>query len=204
VINYLSGILESKSQHTITIDSNGIGYEAVVALSTLSNLPETGSQIKIYIVESVSGMYGGIVYLYGFLTKEEREMYLLIKDEVPGTGAKKAMEYIDKISKSFADFKAAIISKNSSVLENIFGFTKKTSDKLITALKDKIVCVNVLDNEKLEHINLNENNTICEAIAGLIALGYTNLQAKNAVNKAYKENENMKIEDLIKKALQEL
>ncbi|MDR2645546.1 MAG: Holliday junction branch migration protein RuvA [Endomicrobium sp.] len=203
MLDYIYGTLESKSTDSITIDVNGIGYEASVALSTFSKLPEIGDQVKVYVLESVSGMYGGVICLYGFLTKEERYMYLLIKDEVPGTGAKKAMEYMDKISKSFADFKAAVISKNPSMLHAVFGFTKKTADKLIAALKDKMIDVEVSGKEKWTNVNLTENKLILESIEALTALGYKEQQVRTAVNKIYEQNENITLENLITKSLQE-
>jgi Holliday junction DNA helicase RuvA len=203
MLDYIFGILESKSKDSITIGVSGIGYEAIVTLSTFSKLPEIRNKVKIYIVETVSGMYGGVICLYGFLTKEEKDMYLLIKDEVPGIGAKKAMEYIDKISKSFADFKTAVISKNPSMLHVVFGFTKKTADKLIVALKDKIIGVKVSGKDKLSNVNLTENKLILEAIEGLTALGYKEQQARTAVNKIYEQNENITLENLITKSLQE-
>jgi Holliday junction DNA helicase RuvA len=203
MLDYIFGVLESKSRDSITIDVSSIGYEVIVALSTFSKLPEIDNQVKIYVVESVSGMYGGVICLYGFLTREERDMYLLIKDEVPGIGAKKAMEYIDKISKSFVDFKAAIISKNLSMLHSVFGFTKKTADKLIVALKDKIIGVEILGKEKWANVNLTENKLILEAIEGLIGLGYKEQQVRTIVNKIYEQNENITLENLITKSLQE-
>jgi Holliday junction DNA helicase RuvA len=204
MLDYISGTLESKSKNSITVSVSGIGYEAIVALSVFSKLPKIGDQIKIYVVESVVGMYGGIIYLYGFLTKEERGMYILIKNEVPGIGSKKAMEYIDKISNSLADFKTAVISKNPSTLHTVFGFTKKTADKLIVALKDKIIDIEVSDMEKWININLIKNKLILEAIEGLIALGYKEQQAKAAVNKIYEQNnKNITLESLITKSLQE-
>ncbi|MDR2437162.1 MAG: hypothetical protein LBD17_03735 [Endomicrobium sp.] len=204
MLDYISGTLEFKSTNSLTIDVSGIGYEATVALCSFSKLPEIGSQVKLYVVESVSGMYGGVISLYGFLTKEERNMYILIKDEVPGIGAKKAMEYMDKISKSFADFKTAIISKNFTMLHSVFGFTKKTSDKLIAALKDKIAAIEVSGKEKWTDVNLTENKLILEAIEGLISLGYKEQRARPVVNRVYEQNENITLENLITKALQEL
>jgi Holliday junction DNA helicase RuvA len=203
MLYYISGILESKSKDSITVGVVGIGYEVIVTLSTFSKLPEIGDQVKIYVVESVSGMYGGVICLYGFFTKEEKDMYLLIKDEVPGIGAKKAMEYIDKISKSFADFKTAVVSKNPSMLHAVFGFTKKTADKLIVALKDKIIGVEVSGKEKWTNLNLTENKLILEAIEGLTALGYKEQEARTAVNKIYEQNKNITLENLITKSLQE-
>ncbi|MDR1400959.1 MAG: Holliday junction branch migration protein RuvA [Endomicrobium sp.] len=203
MIDYLYGIFNSKSKGAITLEINGIGYSISVPFSNLSRFPTIGNLVKIYIVENTSGMYGGPVYLYGFLTKEEREMYLLIKEKVPGTGAKKALEYMNKVSMSFRDFKTAITSKNFSMLNKIFGFTKKTSDKLITALNDKISTINALngDDEKIE-IDISGSTIILETIASLMSLGYKEQQAKNAVNAAYEQcGNNATLEDLIRKSL---
>ncbi|MDR1195887.1 MAG: Holliday junction branch migration protein RuvA [Endomicrobium sp.] len=205
MIDYISGTLDSKTPDSIVVDVNGIGYKISVAVSSFEKLPEAGSGVKIYIVEAVSGMYGGVISLYGFLSNEERDMYMLIKEEVPATGAKKAMEYLDKISKSFADFKTAVVSKNAAMLHDIFGFTKKTADKLISALKEKIISINVSGGEKWAGASSYCADTIVtEAISALMALGYKELQAKNAVNKSYEEGSDIKIEDLIKKSLKHL
>lgn len=205
MIDYISGILDSKNTDNIVVDVNGIGYKISMPVSVFDKLPAAGSQVKVYIVEAVSGMYGGVIYLYGFLSHDERDMYVLIKEEVPGTGAKKAMEYMDKISKSPADFKTAVASKNAAMLHNIFGFTKKTADKLIAALKDKIAAVNVSGEQKWAGVSRSiEDSVVAEAVAGLIALGYKESQARNAVGRTYSENENLKVEDLIKKSLQHL
>jgi len=206
MIDYLYGIFNSKSKGVITLEINGIGYSISVPLSTLPRFPAIGNLVKIYIVENTSGIYGGLIYLYGFLTKEEREMYLLIKEKVPGIGTKKALEYMDKISISLTDFKTAIISKNFSILNKIFGFTKKTSDKLIIALKDKISTINVYnEDDKKTKVNISENTIILETIASLIALGYKEQQAKIAVINAYEQcNDSITLEDLIRKSLQYL
>ncbi|MCL2390184.1 MAG: Holliday junction branch migration protein RuvA [Endomicrobia bacterium] len=202
MIDYLNGILDYKSSDEIIVETGGIGYKVFIPVSTFSKLPESGSVVKIYIVEAAAGMYGGVISLYGFLTKEERDMYLLIKDEVPGTGAKKAMEYTDKVSKSFADFKTAVMAKNASMLNDIFGFTKKTADKLIAALKDKISGVNVSGAEKWHEASKTLGNpAVSEAVLALISLGYKESEARNAANAAYANSENISIEELIKKSL---
>jgi Holliday junction DNA helicase RuvA len=164
-------------------------------------LPNLGQEVKLYIVES-TGMYGGVVSHYGFLSKEEREMFLLFKDEVPGTGAKKTMEYMEKISKSFADFKNAIVARDISMLSGIFGFTKKTAEKLIASLKDKISGIIVIDTQKWSAISGNAN--FSEAIAGLVALGYKEFQARETVSKITKDNDKLSVESIIKEALKYL
>ena len=71
-----------------------------------------------------------------FSSLEEKEIYLLLR-EIPGTGSKKALEYLDKISKSAPDFRRAILEGDSRALVSLFGFTKKTAEKMIVALKDR-------------------------------------------------------------------
>lgn len=201
MIDYFRGILSSNTLNNAVIEVNGIGYDISITVSTSNKLPNLGKEVKLYIVES-TGMYGGVVSHYGFLSKEEREMFLLIKDEVPGTGAKKTMEYMEKISKSFADFKNAVVARDISMLSSIFGFTKKTAEKLIASLKDKISGIVVIDTQKWSAISGNSN--VSEAIAGLVAIGYKEFQARETVTKITKDNDKLSVESIIKEALKYL
>lgn len=201
MIDYFNGILSYKTLNTAVVEVAGIGYGISITSDTFNKLPSDGKPVKLYIVES-TGMYGGVISYYGFLSKQEREMFNLIKDEVPSTGAKKAMEYLDKISKSFADFKAAVVKKDISMLSGIFGFTKKTSEKLVAALKDKIANVSVNDSQKWS--NITGNSSSVEAVAGLIALGYKETNARETVNKILTENKDLSVEQIITEALKYL
>ncbi|MDR3281610.1 MAG: Holliday junction branch migration protein RuvA [Endomicrobium sp.] len=201
MIDYLYGTLDLKSlDNGIVVDVAGVGYTIFVTVYTFTKLPDVGNLVKVYVVEAVSGIYNGIISLYGFLSREERRMYLLIKDGVSGIGAKKAMEYVNKISKSFVNFKNAIILKDQSMLK-IFGFTKKTADKLIVSLGDKILMLN-LGEEKYSDIKMGKSKIIFETVESLVALGYKEQQAKVAVNAAYEHaEENVSLENLIRKSL---
>ncbi len=201
MIDYFRGTLSSKELNSAVVEINGTGYDINITVATSAKLPHAGQEVKLYIVEA-TGMYGGVISHYGFLSKEEREMFLLIKDEVPGTGAKKTMEYMDKISKSFADFKNAVVSKDISMLSSVFGFTKKTAEKLIAALKDKISGIAVNDSAKWTGVSGNEN--VSQAIAGLMALGYKEFQAREAVSKILRDDENKSVENVIMEALKYL
>lgn len=201
MIDYFNGILSSKKQNSAVVEVSGIGYEVNITSAACDKLPKEGQEVKLYIVES-TGMYGGVVSHYGFLSKDEREMFLLIKDEVPSTGAKKAMEYLDKISKSFADFKSAVAARDVSMICSMFGFTKKTAEKITAALKDKITAITVSDSQKWAGIAGSTN--ISEAVAGLVALGYKDFQARAAVSKITNGNDKMPVEDIIKESLKSL
>ena len=201
MIDYFKGILSYKTLNAAVVEVAGIGYSIFITADTFNKLPADGNQIKLYIVES-TGMYGGVISYYGFLSKEERDMFVLIKDEVPSTGAKKAMEYLDKISKSFADFKAAIIKRDVVMLSGIFGFTKKTAEKLVAALKDKIANVTVKDSVKWSNIDVGSSSS--ESVAALITLGYKETNAREIVNKIVNENKDLSVEQIITESLKYL
>lgn len=201
MIDYFKGILSYKTLNTAVVEVTGIGYSISITADTYNRLPTDGNPVKLYIIES-TGMYGGVISYYGFLTKEERDMFVLIKDEVPSTGAKKAMEYLDKISKSFADFKAAVIKRDVSMLSGIFGFTKKTAEKLIAALKDKISAIAVKDSQKWSDIDAGSSSS--EAVAALVSLGYKEADAREIVNKIATEKKDLSVEQIITEALTKL
>ena len=201
MIDYFKGILAYKTLNTAVVEVTGVGYSISITADTYNRLPTDGNSVKLYIIES-TGMYGGVISYYGFLSKEERDMFVLIKDEVPSTGAKKAMEYLDKISKSFADFQAAVIKRDVSMLSGIFGFTKKTAEKLIAALKDKISNIAVKDSQKWS--NITGDSTSSEAVAALVSLGYKETDAREIVNKIVTENKNLSVEQIITEALTKL
>lgn len=202
MLNHLRGAFDSASLSRVVIDVNGLGYEVSVPLSTQEKMPAPGNEVKLFIVES-STMYGGATTLYGFLTEEERDIFTLLKDEVPGAGARKALEYLDKVTKSLPDFRRAIVQRDSSTLVGVFGFTKKTAEKLVAALKDKISEVTLTGKEKWIPTSVSAPRT--DAIAGLMALGYRENQARAAVEQVLTpENAQLPLEEILRKALRHL
>ncbi len=83
MITHLRGIIDSRSEGRVVLEAGGVGYEIFVAFATLEKLPVVGAEAKLYIIESMA-MYGGAVSLYGFATSEEREIFLLLREHVPG------------------------------------------------------------------------------------------------------------------------
>lgn len=140
MIVFLKGILVEKQPGRAILDVGGVGYEVHMAASSLEKLPAPGAPVSVLVVESF-GIYGGGASLYGFAEREERDLFETLRGNVPGTGAKKALEYLDKAAKSLPDFRRAILEKDARILAGVFGFSKKTADKLILALKDKIEAV---------------------------------------------------------------
>ena len=140
------------------------GQEKVVG----GKLVPEGVEARVFVVESMA-MYGGGVTLYGFLSREEKEIYLLLR-EVPGTGSKKALDYLDKIAKSFPDFRRAILDSDTRMLISLFGFTKKTADKMIVALKERLSDLRLSGKEKWSSTQAPAG--VSDALAALVHLGY--------------------------------
>lgn len=136
MIAYLRGRIVAKYAESAVIETGGLGYEVFFCEPSLENLGAEGATVEVFIAESIS-MYGGTA-LYGFRSQEEKRLFDLLRDAVPNTGAKKAMDYLGKAVKSMPDFTGAVAAKDARRLNAIFGFTAKTADKLISALKDKL------------------------------------------------------------------
>jgi Holliday junction DNA helicase RuvA len=125
-------------------------------------------------------MYGGGTTLYGFLTSLEKQVYLVLRENVPGAGAKKALELLDKAAKSLADFRQAVINKDAKSLVVIFGFTSKTAEKLVAALQGKMESLSVPGGGPATE----SSSAFEEAVAGLISIGYREPVARQAAQSA--------------------
>lgn len=129
MIASLRGTIIDKQLERVVLECGGVGYEISITEATSAVLPPVGSEASLYVVQSF-GMYGGGETLYGFSSSQEKQMFLALRDNVPGTGAKKALEYLDRANKSLPDFRRAILDRDHKLLTGVFGFTKKTAEKL--------------------------------------------------------------------------
>ena len=207
MIASLRGTLSSKGQGRIIVEVGGVGYEVHVTASTIERLPAPGADAALQIAESYA-LYGGGTTLYGFLTSAEKEMFIVFKDSVPNAGAKKALEYLEKASKSPAEFRRALLEKDGRLLEAAFGFTKKTADKLIAALKDKWQTLPAADSlgDRATSGSEKSRGSIVEALSALESLGYKTTQARTALDAAI-ENSPEKpetVEELVREALKQI
>lgn len=174
MISRLRGALVERTDGGVVLDVGGVGYDVALGAATAARLPGAGQEVCLFIVESTA-MYGGGTTLYGFLSEEERRVFNVLRDHVPNTGAKKAMELLDKAAKSLPEFRRAVETKAPAVLVALFGFTAKTAEKLVAALQGKLesathpaAAAPVLD------------GAFEEAVAGLVALGYREPAARAA------------------------
>ncbi len=200
----LRGTVESKGEGRIVLEVGGVGYEVHVTPSTIERMPALGSEVRLQIAESFA-LYGGGATLYGFLTAAEKEMFVVFKDSVPNAGAKKALEYLEKASKSMADFRRALLEKDGRLLEAAFGFTKKTADKLIAALKDKWQSLPVTEKQG-PGAGERGGGALLDALSALESLGYKTAQARVALDAALEQSPEKSggVEDLVREALRRI
>lgn len=196
MINSIKGALSEISPANITITANGIGYEILISLSTFDKLPKIGSDCKILTYLHVRE---DILQLYGFLTHEEKDLFKLLLT-VSGIGPKTALTILSGMT--IENLKNAIASENTGLLNEIPGVGKKTAQRIIIELKERVGGVGI----KLPKPILKEEELILnDAISALLNLGYKQMPAQGAVEKALAEAESkIKLEDLIKRALKYL
>lgn len=191
--NYITGkVVKKKPENNICIvDVNGIGYEIVVSENTLQEITVSNDHVKFYVVEVSSGLYSsGLPTLYGFLTEEEKEIFIAFKDNLSNVGPKKALEYLDKVKKNIAEFKTAIRTKNYKLLTSLFGFRHSSAEKIINSLSN----LELFSAERETFSGGIDAEMYTDLISALVNLGYKEYQVKNVVEKVLNEYGN-KIRD---------
>ncbi len=207
MIASLRGVVLSKDLESVVLEVGGVGHEIHVTASTASRLPAPGGEAFLTVVPSYA-MYGGGETLYGFLDASEKAMFAAFRDEIPGTGAKKALEYLDKASKSLPDFRRAVIERDDKMLCAVFGFTKKTATKIIDALKGKLDEVRVAGAPHIQKAAAPAlpAGSWSQALSALESLGYKPTEVRSALQALAEEHggKDLPAEQLVRQALKRL
>ena len=190
MIDYIKGeIIELSPAHAV-LEAGGIGYHINIALSTYSEL-NGKNNTKLYVYEAIRE---DAHILFGFMTKEERSLFLLLIS-VSGVGANTARMILSSIMAN--ELQNAIITGNVSILKSIKGIGAKTAERIIVDLKDKVSKV-----EFSAQGTSTANTAISEeAVAALVMLGFTQAMAQKAVKKVMESDPQQKIEQIVKQAL---
>jgi len=196
LITYLKGKLKYVSQETLILEVNNVGYQIFISAFTLSHLPEEGNTIEIYTHMNVRE---DNISLFGFLTIEELNCFNMLIN-VSGIGPKVALSILSAIRPK--DINKAIITEDINTLTTVPGIGRKTAQRIILDLKDKLKIESVLDYNDTEIYSETETPTKQEAIEALMSLGYSQLDSASSVKSVY--NDNLKLEDIIKLALKKL
>ena len=180
--NFIRGFLVEKSDGFVVLDNNGIGYEILVSNNTLGNLPLVGEEIMLHTYLQVRE--DGISLL-GFLTKEEKNLFLQLIT-VSGIGPKSALGILS--GASVEDIKKAIFKEDVNLLAKTKGLGKKSAERIIVELKDKINVDFISSDEKVGVETTIDDGIINDCVEVLISLGLNKNEALRLVKANYKEN----------------
>jgi len=198
MISYISGIVGASGENTVVIEAGGIGYEITVSPET-SAKARIGEKLKIYTYMSVRE--DGIS-LFGFDSAKKRDMFLKLIS-VSGIGPKAAMSITS--SMSVAQFVSAVIAADTAFLSHAPGVGKKTAQRIILELKDKLGTEDIAQSigvEAAAGAEIETSGKKGEVLEALMALGYSRSEAFKAVSAVYSENDS--VEDMLKKALRSM
>ena len=190
---YLKGKLAFKSNDNAIVDVNGVGYSLQIPFSTYQLLPDIDQDVKLYTYMAVRE---DNVSLYGFYSNEEKRIFEQVIS-VSGIGPKLGVGILSDITP--ADFSLAIITDDVNRLTKISGIGKKTAQRIIIELKDKMKTEDVKASDEAPVLRSVINNDVEEAISALQVLGYPNKDAVSMVNAVVTEG--MKVEEILKLAL---
>lgn len=193
---YIKGDLEEKSNGSVVVENNGIGYKIFMSNTAIGRLGELHSKVKVYTYYQVRE---DNISLYGFNTKEELRMFELLLS-VSGIGSKSAINMMSNIDVS--SFAIAVVSNDVKKISSIKGIGNKTAQRIVLELKDKLKAEQELT--KIDEIKevVQEEEGASEAQDALQILGYNRKDVENVLKKI--DTKNLTTEEIIKQALKYL
>lgn len=198
--SYIKGELVEKKDGTIVVDNHGIGYNISVSDATVEALPSVGTDVKIYTYTYVREDALG---LFGFLTHDDLEMFRLLLT-VNGIGPKGALAVLSVLSVD--ELRFCIIGEDVKKIEKVPGIGKKTAQRLIIDLKDKVDVDKLLSPDEATDVteSTNTNGSVRnEAVMALTALGYASSEALHVL-KDIVITDDMDVEAVLKEALKKM
>jgi|TARA_B110000438_G_scaffold297947_1_gene345218 Holliday junction DNA helicase RuvA len=202
MIVQLEGKLIEATPLSAVVDVQGIGYEVHIPVTTAERLPGNGNALKLYIYA---------VYredsqaLYGFIDRAERDFFRLLTEKVSGIGPKIALSMMSKLSLPM--LQSAIANGDASLLAQCPGIGKKTAERVIVELRDKVAAFKSEPTAIAGSASMSGSNQIPmshheEAVMAMLALGYKADVADRAVRKAREQlGDNATTETLVRAAL---
>ncbi len=199
MIEYIKGKLDEATPALAVVDCNGVGYGINISLNTYSAI-QGKKDIKLYIYEAIRE---DAYVLYGFATKEERELFLLLIS-VSGIGGNTARMILSALSPS--ELCNVISSGNEKLLKTVKGIGLRTAQRIIVDLKDKIATVNmpVAGGMGTNAIATANSEIYEEAVAALTMLGFAAAPSQKVTNAILQEEPDAPVERVIKLALKRL
>ena len=195
MIVHLNGKLVEKDITHVVVECGGVGYEASIPLSTFDRLPAEGADVKLYTYHDVRE---DAEALYGFATVAEREVFKLVTT-VSGVGPKIALSVLSGLTTG--DLQLAISQGDVKRLASIKGIGKKTAERIVVDLKDKINPIEALANSSAA-ASQAQTNVLRDAMLALSALGFSEEMARAKVQRVLEADPSVQdTETVVKLAL---
>jgi Holliday junction DNA helicase RuvA len=200
MITFLAGKLAAALPTQATIDVNGVGYEVLIPLSSYDRLPVIGQPIHmlthLHVREDAH-------VLFGFMSAAERDLFRLLVNNVSGIGPKLALAVLSGMS--VTNFKSAVVNGDVASLSKISGLGKKTAERIVLELKDKLGVAAAWETASATHAPTAEQSQANEAVLALIALGYKQVDAHKTVRDLQeREGSGQTAEELVRLTLRKL
>ena len=197
MIDYISGKIAELTPTRVVLDNSGIGYAIEISLQTYAAL-ESQKEAKVYIYHHIHSS-SDVELFYGFSSKDERSIFELLIS-VSGVGVNTARVILSSFSAD--ELREAILSENVAAIKSVKGIGLKTAQRMVLELKDKI---SKGEGGVSEVLLVSDRNAVAEeAAAALQMLGFSKPNISKAIQKIVSSNPNIKVEELIKQALQML
>lgn len=199
MIAYLDGRLVKALPTQVEVEVGGIGYEVFIPMSTYDQLPvpPAGVRLLTHLVVREDAHL-----LYGFATEEERSLFRLLIHSVSGVGPRLALAVLSGMS--VRSFRAAVVNNDIASIARIKGLGKKTAEKIVVELRDKVGVSAAWEAASAEHAPSPEARAINDAVLALIALGYKQAEAHKAAKAALDADPSASVEILVREALKRL
>jgi len=199
MIAYLKGKLLEKEANTVIVETGGVGYDITIPLSTFYELGEAGEDIELRIYTYVRE---DSLQLFGFRTLRERSLFLKLIT-VSGIGPKLAITMLSGMSAD--EIIVAVRTDNLARLTSIPGVGKKTAERLVIELRDKlneISSASVEERAAASNAPTSADAVYDDALSALINLGYQRNAAEKALKQAVQDGTEMSVQKLLRKSLQ--
>jgi Holliday junction DNA helicase RuvA len=179
MITFLHGKLVEALPTQVIVDVNGIGYEVLIPLSSFAKLPPPGQDVKL-LTQLIVREDAHI--LYGFATAVERDLFRLLINNVSGIGPKTALNILSGMNAVV--FRGAVANSDVKSLSQISGVGKKTAERIVVELRDKIGAAGALEAASAKHALSPDDQKTNDATLALMALGFKQNEAFDAVRAA--------------------
>ena len=179
MITFLHGTLVEALPTQVTVDVHGVGYEVLIPLSSFDKLPLPGGELKLLTHLAIRE---DAHVLYGFMTAAEREMFRLLIHTVSGIGPKIALNILSGMN--VTALRGAVANGDVKSLSQISGVGKKTAERIVVELKDKIGAAGAWEAMSARRALSADDQKINDAVLALVALGFKQIEAHDSIRAA--------------------